>query len=70
MVRLRKIKPMTDKDEIERRVRDAGARAQAEAEARRAGQKPMMRPREINGPKGPEHPRFGDWEKKGIASDF
>ena len=30
--------------------------------------KPM--PKEINGPKGPEPTRYGDWEKNGIASDF
>lgn len=28
------------------------------------------RPREIGGRKGPEPTRYGDWEKKGIASDF
>ena len=27
-------------------------------------------PREINGPKGPEPTRYGDWEKKGRCSDF
>lgn len=27
-------------------------------------------PREIGGRKGPEPTRYGDWEKKGIASDF
>jgi len=27
-------------------------------------------PREINGPKGPEPTRFGDWEQKGRCSDF
>lgn len=26
--------------------------------------------KEINGPKGPEPTRYGDWEKKGIVSDF
>ncbi len=61
---------MASKAEIERRIREAGARASAEAEARRARQKPMTPPREINGPKGPEPTRYGDWEKKGIASDF
>ena len=25
---------------------------------------------ELNGPKGPEPTRFGDWERKGITSDF
>jgi hypothetical protein len=47
-------------------------RALAEAEARRqaatANAKPV--PKEFQGPKGPEPTRYGDWEKKGIASDF
>jgi hypothetical protein len=50
----------------------AAARALAEAEARRkaaeANAKP--RPKEFQGPKGPEPTRYGDWENKGIASDF
>jgi hypothetical protein len=47
-------------------------RALAEAEARRqaalADAKPA--PKESGGPKGPEPTRYGDWENKGIASDF
>lgn len=27
-------------------------------------------PGEMNGPKGPEPTRFGDWEKNGRCSDF
>ena len=27
-------------------------------------------PKEINGPKGLEPTRYGDWEKKGIVTDF
>jgi hypothetical protein len=49
----------------------AAQRALAEAEARRkasAEAKPM--PKEFQGPKGPEPTRYGDWENKGIASDF
>jgi hypothetical protein len=50
----------------------AARRALAEAEARRqataADAKPV--PKELQGPKGPEPTRFGDWENKGIASDF
>ncbi len=50
----------------------AAQRALAEAEARRqqatANAKPM--PKEFQGPKGPEPTRYGDWENKGIASDF
>ena len=56
--------------EIAARIRAAGERAKAEAEARRAAEKPANRPKEVNGPKGPEPTRYGDWEKKGIASDF
>ena len=50
----------------------AAERALAEAEARReaaaANAKPA--PKEYQGPKGPEPTRYGDWENKGIASDF
>lgn len=28
------------------------------------------KPKEIGGPKGPEPTRYGDWEVKGIVSDF
>ena len=46
-------------------------RALAEAEGRRrqAALQPALPP-EFNGPKGPEPIRYGDWERKGIASDF
>jgi hypothetical protein len=56
--------------EIARRRREAAARALAEAEARRqqAQRKPL--PREAGNRKGPEPTRYGDWEKKGIVSDF
>jgi len=56
--------------EIAERIRLAGERARAEAEARRAAAKPEQLPKEVNGPSGPEPTRYGDWEKKGIASDF
>jgi hypothetical protein len=49
-------------------------RALAEAEERRKVAKDQSRTKEVakevNGPKGPEPTRFGDWEKKGITSDF
>ena len=53
----------------------AAQRALAEAEERRqktrlAEEAAGPKPKEINGPKGPEPTRYGDWEKKGIASDF
>lgn len=50
----------------------AAERALAEAEARRAAARAeeAARPKEFQGPQGPEPTRFGDWEKNGIASDF
>jgi hypothetical protein len=50
----------------------AAERALAEAEARRqeADRKAVERAKEVNGPKGPDPVRYGDWENKGIASDF
>jgi hypothetical protein len=49
----------------------AAQRALAEAEARRkAAAADTTMPRELQGPKGPEPTRYGDWERKGIASDF
>jgi hypothetical protein len=57
-------------EEVARRIREAGERAAAEAAERRARAKPQAKPRELNGPKGPEPTRYGDWERKGIASDF
>ena len=46
------------------------ALALAEAEQRRDAALSAKLPKEINGRKGPEPIRFGDWENKGIASDF
>jgi hypothetical protein len=50
----------------------AAQRALAEAAARRAAaeKEASARPVELQGPRGPEPTRFGDWERKGIASDF
>jgi hypothetical protein len=48
----------------------AAERALAEAEARRNAAAASALPKEINGRDGPEPTRFGDWEVKGIASDF
>jgi hypothetical protein len=50
----------------------AARRALAEAEARRQAAEANARPaaKEFQGPKGPEPTRYGDWETKGIASDF
>ncbi|MGI9413069.1 MAG: DUF1674 domain-containing protein [Hyphomicrobiales bacterium] len=47
-----------------RALEEAGSR-RAAAEAER-----QARPKEVNGRKGPEPTRYGDWEAKGIVSDF
>jgi hypothetical protein len=48
----------------------AAKRALEEAAARRATSAPVEAPKEIDGRNGPEPVRYGDWEVKGIASDF
>ena len=50
----------------------AAERALAEAAARRkeAEARSQPAPAEHGGRKGPEPVRYGDWEVKGIASDF
>jgi hypothetical protein len=59
---------MTDKDKIKDTepaapaLPVAGSDAQPEAEAET--------PEEFGGPKGLEPTRYGDWERKGILSDF
>ena len=48
----------------------AARRARDEARARREAERAARRPPEIGGRDGPEPTRYGDWENKGIASDF
>jgi len=45
-------------------------RALEEAAERQAARTAADLPPELRGPKGPEPTRYGDWERKGIASDF
>jgi len=54
--------------EIAARIREAGKRARAEAEARKRAT--LELPKELGGPASPEPTRYGDWERKGIISDF
>jgi hypothetical protein len=63
-------------DSVSQKLRDLPPEAQralAEAEERRrkandSNKEPSAK--EIGGRKGPEPTRYGDWEKKGIVSDF
>jgi hypothetical protein len=52
-----------------RDLEPAARRALAEAETRRAKAKPSLAP-ELNGRGGLDPARYGDWEVKGLASDF
>jgi hypothetical protein len=55
-----------------KKLSPAAMRALAEAAARRTeiDRVTAERPREVNGRAGPDPARYGDWETKGIASDF
>ncbi|WP_020187188.1 DUF1674 domain-containing protein [Methylopila sp. 73B] len=61
-------------EEPRKALSEAAARALAEAEARRADYErqaaELAKAKELNGRKGPEPVRYGDWESKGLASDF
>jgi len=50
----------------------AARRALEEAAARKtaADSEGPGKSKEINGPSGPEPTRYGDWERKGVVSDF
>jgi hypothetical protein len=54
----------------QRKLTPQAERALAEAEQRRRATTPSERPKEISGRDGPDPARYGDWEVKGIASDF
>ena len=55
-----------------KKLTPAAERALAEAAARRtaAEASASSHQKEFQGPKGLEPTRYGDWEHKGIASDF
>ena len=53
-----------------RELTEAAHRALAEAEERRRRMQWAALPREFSGRSGPDPVRYGDWETKGIASDF
>src|SRR5437868_15039642 len=66
---------ISEKNEETRKLPPEAQRALAEADERR--RKALERektaapkPKEIGGPEGPEPPRYGDGELKGIRSDF
>ncbi|MGE3830507.1 MAG: DUF1674 domain-containing protein [Parvibaculaceae bacterium] len=58
-------------DQAQNKIAEAAKRALEEAAARRktANAKPGA-VKEVGGREGPDPARYGDWEVKGIASDF
>ena len=52
------------------RIKAAAHRALEEAHNRKKEFEETKLDLELGGPKGLEPTRFGDWERKGIASDF
>lgn len=62
--------PVKSALKIRKRREDAAARALAEAAARRDAATDEQTPVELGGRDGPEPTRFGDWENKGLTSDF
>lgn len=59
-----------DKSMPVRQLTPEAQRALAEAEERRRAAPQVTLPKEVNGRDGPEPTRFGDWERKGLTSDF
>jgi|TARA_B110000263_G_C15221500_1_gene470209 hypothetical protein len=55
---------------IKKDLPEAAKRSLTEAKERRALTKKNELPKELGGRNGPEPTRYGDWEKKGIVSDF
>ena len=54
-------------------TREAEAKVEAEPQAPAASPAPVgptQLPGEVDGPKGPEPTRYGDWEAGGRCSDF
>jgi len=63
--------PQADESAASQRrpLSDAAKRALAEAAARKVNP-PASRGKELNGRQGLDPVRYGDWEVKGLASDF
>jgi hypothetical protein len=67
---LENLEPVLYLTMVEKKHSEIAKQALAEAEKRRKKEVGRALPPEQGGPKGPEPTRFGDWERKGIVSDF
>ena len=61
---------MINKKNNKKPSKETMRRALIEAELRNKKKLKISYKKEINGPSGVEPTRYGDWEKKGIISDF
>lgn len=61
---------MSSEKVTDKKLSDQALRALEEARLRRSSEKQFQAKSEIGGAEGPDPVRFGDWEKKGIISDF
>lgn len=63
---------MNKKDKVQnsKKMSEEAIRALDEARLRRQKKIKQILPTELGGRDGPDPVRFGDWEKKGIATDF
>ncbi len=64
------VSPKVNSIEKNRVAHGAKARKEAEERVRHLDKQDKSRTREHHGPKGPDPARYGDWEVRGIASDF
>jgi len=58
------------KKNMSKNFKEIAKKALEEVKKRKKLKSAKKAPKEINGPAGPEPTRYGDWEKKGIVSDF
>ena len=61
---------MTSDQDPQKEISKIAQRALDEAKARKEAASKEELPSELGGRDGPEPTRYGDWEKKGIVSDF
>lgn len=61
---------MSETPDLKKKLSPEAERALKEADDRRKAEADAAQPKEYGGRKGPEPTRYGDWEKKGILSDF
>jgi hypothetical protein len=55
---------------MKKSFQDQAGQALKEVALRKKNNSEKKRPKEVNGPKGLEPTRYGDWETKGITYDF